>query len=143
VSAITDLPDLNIWLALSSEDHPMHRLALDYWRREAPSSLAFCRVTAIGLPRLLCQKTHPASIPFTPAEAWEMYQSWRSKEGVFLQPDPEGVEERLASFVKLGLVIPRLWTDAYLAAFAMAAGHRLVSFDRDFERFPGLNLLRI
>jgi len=30
---------------------------------------------------------------------------------------------------------PRLCTDAYLAALASANGWRLVSFDRDFERF--------
>jgi len=30
---------------------------------------------------------------------------------------------------------PRLWTDAYLAALSMSAGLRLVTFDRDFERF--------
>ncbi|MFY7913869.1 MAG: PIN domain-containing protein [Rubrivivax sp.] len=29
----------------------------------------------------------------------------------------------------------RLWTDAYLAALARASGLRLVTFDRDFERF--------
>ena len=37
----------------------------------------------------------------------------------------------------------RLSTDAYLAALAMANGWRLVSFDRDFERFAGLNRLML
>ena len=37
----------------------------------------------------------------------------------------------------------RLWTDAYLAAFSFASGCRLVSFDADFRRFPGLNFLRL
>ena len=32
-------------------------------------------------------------------------------------------------------VPPRLWTDAYLAATAQAGGLRLVTLDRDFERF--------
>ena len=35
----------------------------------------------------------------------------------------------------------RLCTDAYLAALAIANGWRLVSFDRDFERFEGLGRL--
>jgi hypothetical protein len=38
---------------------------------------------------------------------------------------------------------PRHWTDAYLAAFAKAGGLRLVSFDGDFTRFGGLDLLRL
>ena len=35
----------------------------------------------------------------------------------------------------------RLCTDADLAALAIANGWRLVSFDRDFERFEGLKRL--
>ncbi len=35
----------------------------------------------------------------------------------------------------------RLCADAHLAALAIANGWRLVSFDRDFERFEGLERL--
>lgn len=50
---------------------------------------------------------------------------------------------RLVSQPKLmGAAVPaRLHTDAYLAALAIANGWRLVSFDRDFERFQGLHWL--
>jgi predicted nucleic acid-binding protein len=37
----------------------------------------------------------------------------------------------------------RLCTDAYLAALAIANGWRLVSFDRDFERFESLERLAL
>ena len=37
----------------------------------------------------------------------------------------------------------RLCTDAYLAALAISNGWRLVSFDRDFERFGGLQRLSL
>ena len=33
------------------------------------------------------------------------------------------------------------WTDAYLAAFALTAGMRLVSFDSGFTRFKDLDCL--
>lgn len=36
---------------------------------------------------------------------------------------------------------PKLWTDAHLAAFAIAGNQRVVTFDGDFEGFSGLNLL--
>ena len=36
-----------------------------------------------------------------------------------------------------------LCTHAYLAALAIANGWRLVSFDRDFERFEGLERLAL
>ena len=42
-----------------------------------------------------------------------------------------------------GELPPRLCTDAYLAALAIANGWRLVSFDRDFERFEGLERLAL
>jgi predicted nucleic acid-binding protein len=32
------------------------------------------------------------------------------------------------------------WTDAYLAAFAMDAGLRLITLDRGMDRWPGLAL---
>jgi hypothetical protein len=38
---------------------------------------------------------------------------------------------------------PKLWMDAYLAAFAIAGGMRIVTLDKDFRNFEsqGLNLL--
>ena len=38
---------------------------------------------------------------------------------------------------------PRLCTDARLAVLAITNQRRLVSFDRDFQLFPGLNLLQL
>jgi predicted nucleic acid-binding protein len=37
----------------------------------------------------------------------------------------------------------RMWTDSYLAAFALASKSRLVSFDGDFNRFAGLDFLHL
>ncbi len=39
------------------------------------------------------------------------------------------------------MAAPRHCSDAYLAALAMANGWRLVSFDRDFQRFADLHWL--
>lgn len=37
----------------------------------------------------------------------------------------------------------KMWPEAYLVTFASATNLRLVSFDRDFARFPGLNWLHL
>ena len=37
----------------------------------------------------------------------------------------------------------RLWTDAYLAVFALTNDCRLVSFDADFSRSPQLDFLHL
>ena len=36
---------------------------------------------------------------------------------------------------------PKLWMDAYLAAFAIAGDCQLVTTDKAFKQFKGLNLL--
>lgn len=45
--------------------------------------------------------------------------------------------------LRRGELPPRLCTDAYLAALAITNGWRLVSFDRVFERFAGLERLAL
>jgi len=36
---------------------------------------------------------------------------------------------------------PKLWMDAYLAAFALAGGYKMVTSDKAFKQFKGLDLL--
>ena len=81
--------------------------------------------------------------PLTFAEAWRKYLQWRADEDVRLLGDPPEVERILADFVEAGLVASKDSTDAYLAAFAISGDLRLVTFDRNFERFPGLDALRL
>lgn len=138
---MTDLPDINVWLAHGVEDHPDHERAIRYWSDEAATQVAFCRVTALGLLRL---STHAAPMrgkPLGVGEAWAAYQAIVTLPEVTFALEPPGCESVLGQWVDRGHVAPRLWTDAYLAAFAVASGMRLVTFDSDFTRFPGLDLL--
>jgi predicted nucleic acid-binding protein len=50
-------------------------------------------------------------------------------------------EVRLAEHCRLGAESRKLWTDAYLAAFARAGGIGLATFDRGFRRHDGLDLI--
>lgn len=50
-----DLPDLNVWLALTWPQHSHHPQAVHYWAEQAAERVLFCTVTALGLVRLLCQ----------------------------------------------------------------------------------------
>lgn len=81
--------------------------------------------------------------PLDVQQAWQAYSSFRGLPEVILAAEPESCEEPLALWSTQGTPSPRLWTDAYLAAFAQAGGFRLVSFDRDFSRFGGLELLHL
>ncbi len=82
----------------------------------------FCTVTALVLVQLVCQPKQPGvSMASAEANGWDLYHQ----------------------LLRSGEVPARLCTDAYLAAVAMANGWRLVSFDRDFERFEGLAWLAL
>ena len=138
-----DLPDVNVWLALSVPDHPHHQRARAFWYEESGRELAFCRVTALGLVRLSTHPTVMGGQPLTVAQAWQAYSAYRQLPEVTLAAEPEGCEQQLEAWATAGDFPPRLWTDAYLAAFAKAGGFRLVTLDRDFTRFRGLELLRL
>ena len=56
--------------------------------------------------------------------------------------EPPGVFAQWRSLAGLNTASPKVWMDAYLAAFAMSAGLLLVTLDRDFNNFVphGLDL---
>ena len=100
--------------------------------------MLFCSVTALGLVRLVCQPKLMGPAVRNAAEASALLEALCQQLGVKLaKPEHNGWEvfhQRLRS-----TELPaRLCTDAHLAALAIANGWRLVSFDRDFERFEGL-----
>ena len=137
-----DLPDVNIWLALCVPDHPHHPRAHRYWHDQSTSEVAFCRVTSLAVLRLLTQPVVMGGEPLTVRQSWQVYRAFRELPEVVFAPEPAACESLLEGWATKDDPPARLWTDAYLAAFAMAGTYRLVSFDRDFTRFPGLNLLR-
>lgn len=136
-----DLPDVNVWLALTVLEHPHHQRALRYWQDETAPLVNFCRITMLGLVRLLTQPRVMGSAMLDSGQAMAAYHRWDALPDVNLHPEPPGCEAALARLVTAGLPA-RLLTDAYLAAFAASAGLRLVSFDADFDRF-GIDWLHL
>lgn len=136
-----DLPDLTVWLALIWPEHLHHQHAVRYWEQQAAEQVLFCAVTALGLVRLLCQSKLMGTAVRNPAAASDLLSALCQQPGVQIaKPDHDGWEvfhQRLRG----GEIPSRLCTDAHLAALAIAHGWRLVSFDRDFERFAGLERL--
>jgi len=143
VADAIDLPDINVWLAFAVADHAHHQRARRYWYDEAGDRLAFCRVTALGLLRLLTNTTAMAGQPLTVPQAWQAYGAFRRLPEVMLAPEPDGCETWLEHWAMGSAPTARQWTDAYLASFARAGELRLVSFDGDFRFFDGLDLLRL
>lgn len=138
-----DLPDVNVWLAFSSANHAHHQRARGYWYEQAADQLAFCRLTALGFLRLATNANAMSGQPLTVPQAWQSYRAFRQLPEVLMAAEPEGCEAWLERWALGKSAAPRQWTDAYLAAFAKTGGLRLVTFDGDFTRFDGLELLHL
>jgi toxin-antitoxin system PIN domain toxin len=141
MSTTADLPDLNVWLALIWPEHIHHQHAVQYLEQQAADQVLFCTVTALGLVRLVCQPKLMGTAVRNAAEASDLLNALFQQPGVQMaEPDHDGWEV-FHQLLRGGALPARLCTDAHLAALAIANGWRLVSFDRDFERFEGLERL--
>lgn len=137
---MTDLLDVNVCLALADADHRHHAVAQAYWLDASP--VAFCRVSMLGFLRL---STPPQVLSFTPSmrQAWNLYHQYLADPHVVFLNEPPDFDAFMEKLTSAPGFVHRLWTDAYLAALAIASGCRLVSFDADFQSFDGLQFLHL
>lgn len=136
-----DIPDINVWLALTDHNHVHHAPAAHYWEEVAAPKIAFTRITMLGLLRLSTQP-RVLSRTLTPPEAWVVYHDFTALSHIQFLAEPAALESHFQT-VTASEFPHRMWTDAYLAAFAIASDCRLISFDADFSRFPGLHFLHL
>ena len=139
--SLGDLPDLNVWLALLNVNHPHQAAAKRYWEEAAAARIAFCRITMLGLLRLSTNKVVMGGAPYSTEEAWQAYQATAALPEVSFLAEPQGIDALMQEHSSAPTFRNADWTDAYLAAFAQMAGLRLVSFDKGFANYQGLNLL--
>ena len=141
------LPDVKIWLALALSGHAHHEAARAWLDGvEAFGSICFCRTTQQGLVRLLTTEEVLAGygIPaLTNREAWGVVESFMADERITFANEPEGVEETWKAFAIRDTHSPKLWMDAWLAAFALRSGFLLITTDKAFSQFKGLELLMV
>lgn len=123
------LPDVNVWLALSWSGHPHHHAAAE-WFESAEGNRAFCRVTQMGLLRLLTLRALMGEQLLTRVEAWRVYTALEADHRVSRVEEPGNVEAVWRTMSARPDNSHRLWTDDYLAAFAQCAAMTLVTFDQ-------------
>lgn len=139
------LCDSNTWLALALSKH-VHHAAARRWLHTVDDarSVFFCRATQQAFLRLLTNASVLApygNAPLTNRQAWQAYEAMLSDDRIVLRADePAGLEVRWKQFAVRSTASPKLWMDAYLAAYALAGGHRLVTTDAAFKQFRGLDL---
>jgi len=133
------LVDSSVWLAAVFPRHPHHELAQKELAVATPRDPAvFCRATQQSFLRLL---TTPQILRAYAVEAmtnriaWTTFELLRSRPSITLQDEPPGTVALWHQLAALDTASPKVWMDAYLAAFAISSGLPLVTLDRDFQSF--------
>jgi toxin-antitoxin system PIN domain toxin len=139
------LADSNVWLALALSKHEFHGAARDWIdRQKAPETVDFCRATQQSFLRLLTTDAvfAPYGIPpLSNQAAWKAYEGFLADDRIAWASEPRGLDHVWRKLAAKTRASPKLWTDAYLAAFSIAGGFRLVTTDRAFRQFKGLDLV--
>jgi toxin-antitoxin system PIN domain toxin len=136
--------DANVWLALAFADHPHHRLAVAAYHSASEARPAlFCRATQQTFLRLastpaflrLCNATG-----LTNRDALETLERFMASRSVAYREEPSGVAPLWHRLAALDSASPKVWMDAYLAAFAISGDLHMVTLDQDFTVFESHGL---
>jgi toxin-antitoxin system PIN domain toxin len=135
------LCDVNLLLAICYDGHVHHPQALDWLEQQDDFGVILCRNTQLGLLRLL---SNPAVMHLdvqTPPQAWEVYDLLVRDTRFEMMAEPNKLDDFLRQYTMSSQASPKIWQDAYLAAFARAARLRLATFDQGFRKFDGLSFV--
>jgi toxin-antitoxin system PIN domain toxin len=135
------LPDVNVWLALTSRRH-VHAPVCSAWLNSIDSgAVGFCRVSQMGLLRLLTNASVMGGDVLSSLDSWRAYRTLMTDERIQFVPEPFALEPEWLKLTSQDKPAPKLWTDAYLAAFARAGGMQFVTLDRAVLSIAGEALL--
>jgi uncharacterized protein len=136
-------PDVNVWVALAYRGHRHHPSAV-LWFESLDDEIAyFCRVTQLSFLRLVSHPSVMGEDLKTQIAAWRAYDVFLADERVAFRPEPDGAQLE-SSFRRITSghhSSSKQWPDAYLIAFAEAAGMILVTFDRTLHQIRDGNSL--
>jgi uncharacterized protein len=134
------LPDANVWLALTFDEHVHHLIARSWFESQAEGSCAFCRLTQMALLRHLTNSKIMSEFVLNQQQAWATYDLLVQDSRVVFLAEPSAIDAEFRSLSQSLAPSHKRWTDAYLASFAKLSAAKLVSFDRGFTSFDGLDL---
>jgi toxin-antitoxin system PIN domain toxin len=138
--------DSNVWLALTFSAHPHHSLSKKIFAaatRESPA--CFCRATQQSFLRLATTPTLLRAYGaegFTNLDAVSLVAALAKLPNIRMLPEPLELESLWHRLAGLQTASPKVWMDAYLAAFAILHEAEFVTLDQDFRNFEkdGLKL---
>ncbi len=136
--------DTSTWLAASFTSHSFHAAAQNaLLRATAPAPAVFCRATQQSFLRLA---TTPALLraygaaALTHRDAVTMLATLQAFPQVSEREEPPGVVALWHRLAARDSASPKVWMDAYLAAFAICGALRMVTLDGDFRQYESSGL---
>ena len=142
---MTALVDANVWLPILVERHQHHARATAWWQDRQTATCCWCRPIQQTVLRLLTNRTVMGGDTLTPAAAWLVWEKLMLDErSAFLPMEPTELDAAYRSNIVARVATPKLWMDAFLAAWANTAGLAFVTFDAGFKSYQlgQLQLLR-
>ncbi len=132
------LPDVNVWLALAFGAHVHHAAAKAWFNGLSGEVCLFCRLTQQGFLRLATNPKAFGQDAVTLDQAWNLYDLFLGDSRVAYAEEPPGIEPYWRNYTQKESFSPKVWNDAFLAAFAQAATLRLITFDKAFAQYASL-----
>lgn len=122
--------DANVWIALLWSRHVHSDKAKEWFERSSEEKFLFCRITQITVLRLLTTAAVMGDDVKNMHEAWNLWDKVCADDRIEFLSEPDTIEWEFRRLSAVRSPSPKVWVDAYLLAFASAAGLKLVTFDR-------------
>ena len=134
------LVDVGVWLAALWGRH-VHNPVASEWVNGQADDLVFCRVTQMGLLRLLSNPAIMGGDTVDRSQAWRLFDQLWSDERVLWAEEPDGLDAVWRAISARDDKSHKLWPDDYLAAFAQASDLALATLDRKLPgRYPSVRV---
>jgi len=135
------LADINVLVALLAGNHDQHALARKWFAGCAKGEIGICRYVQLGVIRLL---TNPGVMKSSVISGFAAFRILHElidlDERVEFVADHADTDVYFPRYLSHPAPASKAVNDAYLAAFAVAAKRRLVTFDGGFKNYKNLDL---
>lgn len=137
---VSNFLDANVWLALLWNRHIHSEKVHDWFQSARDEQFFYCRFTQITVLRLLTTEAVMGEDVRTMSQTWHLWQQASADPHIAFLPEPEALSEEFRARSSLSSKSPKVWADAYLLAFTVVSGVKLVTLDNAL-RSRGVDVL--
>jgi uncharacterized protein len=138
---LKSIADVNVFLPMLLPAHPSHPTALEWFNAQPDSSVGWCLPIQLGVLRLLCNPRVMGRDALAPIRALDVWAALGANPRLTeISRVPLEHDSHLRRLLANRDPSSNIWTDAWLAALAISLSCEMVTFDRGFRAFEGVEL---